>query len=125
MTPAGQRRALLAISAVTVLSGTAQAVAPERTLGPLGVADDAATRQLFGTIGMFMVIAGGTLGHELLRHPHDPAPVVVGWAAAQKLSAAGAVGLGVKRGVFSRVALLVAGFDALSGALAIRQLMRR
>lgn len=119
-----QRRALVAISASTILSGAAQAMAPAPTLALLHVGDDAAARQLFGTIGMFMVVSGGTLGQELMRHPGDPSPVVVGWAAAQKLGAAGAVGLGVARGVFSPIALCVAGFDALSGLLALRYLRR-
>jgi hypothetical protein len=44
---------------------------------------------------------------------------VVLWAAAQKVGASGAVGLGVKRGVFSPLALGVAAFDFLSGALAL------
>ena len=39
--------------------------------------------------------------------------------AAQKLGASAAVGLGVRRGLLSPLALGVAGFDALSGLLAL------
>jgi len=39
--------------------------------------------------------------------------------AAQKLGAAAAVGLGVKRGLLAPLALGVAGFDALSGLVAL------
>jgi hypothetical protein len=41
------------------------------------------------------------------------------WAALQKFGASAAVGLGVMHGVFSPVALGVAGFDLLSGILAL------
>lgn len=46
-------------------------------------------------------------------------------SGAGQAGAAGAVAIGVKRGVFSPLALTVASFDALSGALALRHLMRR
>jgi hypothetical protein len=39
--------------------------------------------------------------------------------AAQKLGASAAVGLGVRRGLLSPLALAVAGFDALSGLVAL------
>src|SRR3954470_1489603 len=115
--PELERRALIVISALTVVSGAGQLLAPGRTLVMLKADDEATTRHLFGTIGMFMVVVGGTLLDGLLRRSDDRR--VVWWAASQKGAAATAVAVGVRRGVFSPRALLVAGFDALSGAVAL------
>ena len=65
---------------------------------------------------MFMFVVGGGLLNALLRPGRDS--VIVFWAALQKLGAAVAVGLGVKRRIFSPLALGVAFFDLLSGLLA-------
>ena len=121
-----ERRALRAIGVVTVATGAGQVVAPGLILPPLGVEDSPATRHLFGTVGMFMVIVGGLLVGGM-RRPAGARGVVF-WVAAQKLGASGAVALGVRRAVFAPLALLVAGFDLLSGLLALdywRRLPRR
>ncbi len=110
------RRALIAISALTVVSGAVQALAPARLLRALMAQDDAAARHFFATIGMFMVVVGGGLLNALLRPGRQP--IIVFWAALQKLGASVAVGLGVKRRIFSPLALGVAVFDLLSGLLA-------
>lgn len=110
------RRALIAISALTVVSGAVQALAPARLLRALRAQDDAAARHLFATIGMFMVVVGGGLLNALLRPGRQP--IIVFWAALQKLGASVAVGLGVRRRIFSPLALGVALFDLLSGLLA-------
>jgi hypothetical protein len=110
------RKGLTAIAWLTVGTGGAQAVAPGRMLQPLAAENDEATRHLFRTVGMFMVVVGGGLAQTLREGPGEPS--VVFWTGMQKLGASGAVGLGVKRGVFSPLALTVASFDFLSGALA-------
>jgi hypothetical protein len=120
-----ERVALRAISVATIASGATQAFAPGPLLGALQVEESPATRQLFGTIGMFMVIVGGIL---LDATGQRPQPSVIGWSATQKLGAAGAVALGVRRGVFAPLALVVAAFDFASGLLALdyhRRLRRR
>ena len=71
---------------------------------------------------MFMVVVGGGLLNALLRPGRDP--VIVFWAALQKLGASLAVGLGVRRRIFSPLALVVAGFDLLSGLLAVEHWRR-
>ena len=111
------RLVLVAIAAITVASGLTQIVAPGFVLDRLSVENTEATRQLFATVGMFMVLFGGMLIHALLDRAEHP--IVVFWAALQKVGASAAVGIGVARGVFSGVALLVAGFDLLSGALGL------
>lgn len=110
------RRILIAISALTAVSGAIQALAPRRLLQSLMAEDDATARHLFGTIGMFMLVVGGGLLNALLRPGRDP--VIVFWAAVQKVGAFLAVGLGVRRRIFSPLALGVAFFDLLSGLLA-------
>jgi hypothetical protein len=110
------RRALIAISGLTMISGAVQALAPRPLLRMLASEDDATARHFFGTIGMFMVVVGGALLNALLRPGRDP--VIVFWAALQKIGAFVAVGLGVRRKIFSPLALGVAFFDLLSGLLA-------
>lgn len=110
------RKALTGIAWLTVGTGGAQAVAPGRMLEPIAEENDEATRHLFRTVGMFMVVVGGGLAQTLRDGPGEPS--VVMWTGVQKLGASAAVGLGVRRGVFSPLALAVAGFDFLSGALA-------
>jgi hypothetical protein len=111
------RRVLLLIAVLTVISGLVQAVAPGRLLSLLSAESTAASRHFFGIVGMFMVLFGGLLWHALTSGSAQPIPVL--WAALQKFGASAAVGLGVMHGVFSPVALGVAGFDLLSGILAL------
>ena len=121
-----ERSALIAIAGLTVVTGAGQVLAPQASLRPLFAEDDATTRHFFGTIGMFMVVVGGSLLEQLVRRRGERSGLL--WAAAQKVGAAAAVGLGVRRGIFSPLALLVAGFDALSGLLVLdywRRLGRR
>ncbi|WP_426592303.1 hypothetical protein ACPPVS_10970 [Cellulomonas sp. McL0617] len=106
---------LEAIAWITVLSGAVQVVAPGFVLGVIGGADDHTTRQLFATVGMFMVVVGALLA-TTLRRPR-PDPDVVLWSALQKVGAAVAVAIGVANSVFDPVALLVATFDLLTGVL--------
>jgi hypothetical protein len=117
-----ERRALLAVGGLTVASGAVQVAVPQKLLDALDVEDSPATRQLFGTVGMFMVIVGGLLVGAL-RRPGAQREVLLG-ASLQKLGAAGAVAIGVRRSVFSPRALLVAGFDFASGLLALDYLRR-
>jgi hypothetical protein len=112
-----EQQALEAIGAITVLTGATQALLPGPMLRMLKVDNSPATRQLFGTVGMFMVIVGGLMVGGM-RRPGSAREVAF-WAGGQKLGAAVAVALGVKRSVFAKRALLVAGFDFASGLLAI------
>jgi hypothetical protein len=109
---------LLAIGALTVLAGLLQAAAPEVVLRLVSGDVSPANRHSFAIVGMFMVLFGGLLSHALLSPGH--LPVAVLWSGLQKLGAAGAVGLGVGKGVFGSLGLLVAGFDLVSGLLALR-----
>jgi hypothetical protein len=119
-------RALKAVAAVTVLSGAVQMVAPGVVLGllagqPAGTLD----RQLFGTVGMFMVGSGAVLALGLPPAGNRAlAEALVPVVAAQKLGAAAAVAIGVRRRLFARRGLLLAGFD-LGSALACAAYWRR
>ncbi|MDI2021953.1 hypothetical protein [Paenarthrobacter nicotinovorans] len=109
------RAVLAVIAAITVLTGAAQLPFGGPILQLLGSEDTATTRQLFGTVGMFMVVVGGLLLHTLLSGA--PSPDVVLWSGLQKAGAFSAVGIGVLNGVFSPIALWVAFFDLATAGL--------
>ena len=111
-----ERRIASLIAGITVLTGAAQIVAPQLLL-PLIAAQPttAVAAHLFATVGMFMVLFGGALLHAQ-RRP-QALPVVLLWAALQKIGAAAMVGWGVGQGVFVPLALAVAAFDFASGLL--------
>jgi hypothetical protein len=111
------RLLLLVISGATILSGASQAVAPGLVLRVLSVDRTVVTRQLFATIGLFMVAFGGMLLHALLVGDGDG--ILVLWAGVQKFLASVAVIVGVARDVFGAVALLVAAFDLFSGIVCL------
>ncbi|UOD82482.1 hypothetical protein [Paenarthrobacter ureafaciens] len=109
-------RAVLALIAIiTVLTGVVEMPFGGPLLQLLGADSTPETRQLFGTVGMFMVVVGGLLLHTLLSTV--PSPEVVLWSGVQKTGAFGAVGIGVLNGVFSPLALLVAFFDLATAVL--------
>ena len=115
--PSWLANALVAISVITVVSGFGQVVAPGMVLHLVGADATATSRHFFGIVGMFMMLFGGALWQAL--RSTEPQRVVVLWAGLQKLGASFAVGLGVLRGIFSMLALGVAGFDLLSGILVL------
>jgi hypothetical protein len=108
---------LAAIAAGTIATGLVQMVRPSVLLGLIGAETAPGARHFFGIVGMFMALFGGALLHALLSP--TPQPIVVFWAALQKIGACAAVGLGVRHGIFSSLALAVAAFDLLSGLLAL------
>jgi hypothetical protein len=110
------RRALQTVARISVVSGALQAVAPASTLDRLSQHPDLLSRHLFSTVGMFMVVSGGSLSAALGLPPSDAGPALA-WCAAQKVGAAAAVAIGVRRKVLSPVALGVAAFDFASGLL--------
>jgi hypothetical protein len=109
--------ALIAIAAITAVSGALQLVAPGLVLRTVGGEVTPATSHFFAIIGMFMVLFGGLLWQSLRARPVLVVPLF--WAALQKLGASAAVGIGVAHGLFAPVALLVAAFDLASGILAL------
>jgi hypothetical protein len=115
-------KALMAMSVSTAASGCAFMAAPGFVLRGLGAPDSGGSRHLGATIGMFMVVVGGTLFEALVTDDTDPVPVR--WSAAQKLGSAAAMTVGFRRGVFSRSALAVAVFDLASGVLCLADLRR-
>ncbi|TMG79546.1 MAG: patatin [Betaproteobacteria bacterium] len=111
------RRTLIFIAIVTVLSGALQLFLPDLVLRILSAETTATSGHFFATVGMFMVVVGGLLW-QALRQPQPPR-LVLPWIALQKLAASALVVLGVARGLFAWLALGVAGFDLLSGLLAL------
>ncbi|MDR6637603.1 hypothetical protein [Paenarthrobacter nitroguajacolicus] len=109
------RAVLAAIAIITILTGAIQVPFGGPVLQIIGADSTRGTRQLFGTVGMFMVVVGGLLLHTLLNAV--PAPEVVLWSGVQKAGAFGAVGIGVLNGVFAPLALLVTFFDLATAVL--------
>lgn len=124
-------RTLLGISTVTAATGLLQLLAPGPVLRLLRCENTPTTRHAFATIGMFMVVVGGGSTQALATATSttpatsatSAAPAEaeswVLWTAVQKLGAAAAVDVGVRRGIFARRARLVAGNDLVSGLLAL------
>lgn len=108
-------QALLAISAITIASGLGQLIKPELVLGVIGGESTATSRHFFGIIGMFMLFFGAMLLQALLTAGNHSVAVL--WAGVQKAGAAIAVGIAVAKGLFSPLALGVAGFDLVSAIL--------
>ncbi|HTC22638.1 MAG TPA: patatin [bacterium] len=106
---------LVAISGITVASGLFQVLATDFELKVLSAESTATSRHFFAIVGMFMVLFGGMLLQALLGESDQPVAVL--WAGLQKFGASAAVGIGVLHQIFSGLALLVAGFDLLSGIL--------
>jgi hypothetical protein len=107
---------LLLIAAATALTGGVQVVAPSFFLRLLSAEVTVTSQHFFAIVGMFMFLFGGATLHALLSFRHHP--VVILWSSFQKFAASGAVALGVQRGVFSSLAIIVAVIDLLSGLLA-------
>jgi hypothetical protein len=110
------RGVVAAISAITVLSGLGQLVAPGVVLDLLGAESTATSRHFFAIVGMFMAVVGAVTLQALLAEP-TPSYVVL-WCAVQKFGAFVAVSVGVARDMFDSIALMVALFDLLTAALA-------
>ncbi|WP_251039673.1 hypothetical protein [Arthrobacter sp. ISL-72] len=116
------RAVLAAVAVITIFSGAVQIPFGGPVLELLGAEPTTAARQLFATVGMFMVVVGGLLLHTLLRP--TPAPEVLLWSGVQKAGACAAVAVGVMNGVFAPVALAVAVFDLATAALCLIYLRR-
>lgn len=105
----------LVIGVTTVATGLVEVVAPGLVLDVLGAESTETSRQLFVTVGMFMVVVGGGLTQALFTPGGHR--VLLLWAALQKLGAVVAVTAGVARGVFRTAALLVSLNDLLSSGV--------
>jgi hypothetical protein len=108
---------LVLIAASTFLTGAVQAIAPAFILRLLSAETTPTSQHFFAIVGMFMVLFGGATLHALLSFKHHA--VVILWSSFQKFGASVAVALGVQRGIFASLALLVAIIDFLSGVLAL------
>lgn len=106
---------LFAIAIITIVSGLLQLIMPSLVLQIVSAETTPTSQHFFAIIGMFMLLFGGALLQALISP--QPQAVVLIWAGLQKFGAAIAVGLGVIKLIFSPFALLIAGFDLLSGVL--------
>jgi hypothetical protein len=114
---AADPRALRVVAALTAASGALQVVAPGFVLDRMASRPDRLSRHVFATVGMFMVVSGGTLLRAL--HPPEPDPGLIAWSAAQKFGSSGLLAIGISRQVLWPKALPVAAFDLASGLLCL------
>jgi hypothetical protein len=121
VTPDQERQAILAAGVITAVSGLVMMAQPKRCLGMAGAATPEPAPFVFGVVGMFMAISGmieaqgatGTVDRRILQ-----------FGVAQKMGATAAVVLGVKTKRYKKRALLIAAFDAASGALIAGSLVK-
>ncbi len=106
---------VLMISIATIVSGAVQLVNPAFVLGFIEGDINPASKHFFAIVGMFMVLFGGLMIHAI--YSAKPQPSAILWSAFQKLGAFAAVSLGIIKGIFSILAIGVAGFDLFSGLL--------
>jgi hypothetical protein len=111
----------VAIGALTVMSGIMQILWPGIILSALNSGKTPASLHFFGLVGMFMALFGGALLHGLLEPARNK--VLIFWAGLQKFGAVAGVGIGVAHGIFSPLALLVAGFDFASAIVIMAYLL--
>ena len=109
------RLVLIAIAAITVLSGAAQLIVPTVTLSFIAKPAEPLSPQLFATVGMFMVITGALFFESLWNRSGEGA--IPFWIGVQKLAAAALVTFGWTKGVLVGLAVGVAAFDFVSGVL--------
>ena len=107
--------AMVFIGVTTVAAGLVQLVAPGFVLSVLDSERTAASRHFFAIVGMFMAVIGGGLTSALFL-PGDHRVLLL-WAGVQKFGAFAAVSLGVHRGIFSDIAILVALNDLASSII--------
>jgi uncharacterized protein YjeT (DUF2065 family) len=105
----------LAIAVITIISGAVQMLTPQLVLKLISADITKTSSHFFAIVGMFMLLFGGALWQALCSD--EAQGTVLFWAGLQKVGAATAVALGVNKAIFAKLALLVAGFDLLSGLL--------
>lgn len=110
------RLMLIAIAAITLVSGATQMVAGEFVLNIIATSATGPQVHLFQTVGMFMVITGAMFMQSLLMR--TDAPAISLWIGVQKFAAAILVLVAYLKGYFIWLALGVAAFDAFTGLLA-------
>jgi uncharacterized protein YjeT (DUF2065 family) len=98
---------------VTLVSGLAQMVAPSVVLAALRGEVTATSAHLFRIVGMLMALFGGLLLQSYKR-PAAEGRMPVLYCGWQKTGAVAAVTWAVSSGLFSPIALCVAGFDFIS-----------
>jgi hypothetical protein len=109
------RSVLVAIAAITALTGLVQLVAPAWILGFIASDRSALGAHFFATVGMFMIITGAMFLQSLLAH--SPQGAIPFWIGAQKAAACALVAWAVLRGLLAPIAYGVAAFDGATAVL--------
>ena len=104
---------IVAVSAVTLLSGIVQCVMPEPALAFMGISASDSSVYLFRVVSVLTALFGGALLHTALTSKFES--TVLLWSGIQKLVGASAVLIAVVGGLLSSAVLLVAGYDFVAG----------
>jgi hypothetical protein len=112
---------VVAIAAITLVSGIVQIFVPGVILRVLGTERSPASLHFFGLVGMFMALFGGALLNAMLNPAGNK--VLIFWAGLQKLGAVFGVVIGVAHGVFSWLALPLPVFDFASAMVIFAYLL--
>jgi len=106
---------VVVISLITVFAGTAQMLFPGFVLDQVGGDITRASAHFFAIIGMFMLLFGALMLHNVYSAVSDRGTAL--WCALQKIGACAAVVIGIYHHVFTLLAVGVALFDLLSGVI--------
>jgi hypothetical protein len=106
---------VVAIAAITLVSGLVQVFLPGFILRILGTECSPASLHFFGLVGMFMALFGGALLNAMLNPSGNK--VLIFWCGLQKIGAVFVVIIGVAHGVFSWLALPLPVFDLASAVV--------
>ena len=108
---------LAGVAAVSALAGIVIMVFPGFVMRLMAVVRSPTTDHFFVIIGMFIFLFGALFFHGMGSPRHHP--VVLLWIVFEKVGAAAMVTLGVRHRILAPLALALAGYDLLSGVLAI------
>ena len=109
------RNLLVAIAAITVITGLTQLVAPNWVLGFIAHDISPLGAHFFATVGMFMIITGAMFLQSLRAHSKEA--VIPFWIGVQKAAACVLVAWAVLRGLLAPLAYAVAAFDGATAVL--------
>jgi hypothetical protein len=107
------RWGLLIVASITLLSATAQFLAPGPALAFMGLGADDAAIYLFRLLSLLVGLFGGALLYAAMTSQFESAVLV--WASLQKLFSAVAMLFGVTSGLLASQVLFVAGYDFAAG----------
>ncbi len=110
-------RTLCGIGIVTVCIGFAELTFPNETLDLVAINVSETSKYLLAVVGLMTGSFGLMFLYAIVSV--TPQHVAILWSGVQKCALAALVGLGIQRGILSHVAIVLASFDLVSGAMIV------